>query len=83
MVFVSYGTGVVHALSYLLFSVALDLLYCRCMGEHRHAVQLFTSSQVREASRQLVLQLELGLHAASLHLTSVEKVPDKEFEPYI
>ena len=43
-----------HTLSYLLFSVAPDLLYCRCMGENRHAVQLFTASQVWEASRQYV-----------------------------
>ena len=73
MVFISYGTGVVHTLSYLLFSVAPDLLHCRCMGEHRHVVQLFTSSQVREASQQFVRNLELGLCVASLHLTSVER----------
>ena len=73
MVLISYGTGVVHTLSYLVFSVAPDLLYCRCMGEHRNAVQLFTSSQVREASRQFVRKLELGLYVASLRLTSVER----------
>ena len=42
MVFISYDTGVVHTLSYLLFSVAPDLLYCRGMDEHHHEVQLFT-----------------------------------------
>ena len=73
MVFISYGTGVVHTLLYLLFSVTPDLLYCRCVGEHRHAAQLFTSSQVREASRQFKCTLELGLYVASLHLTSVER----------
>ena len=41
MVFMSHGSRVVHTLSYLLFSVAPDLLYCRCMGENR---QLFTAS---------------------------------------
>ena len=56
MVFISYGTGVVHTLSYLFFVVTSDLLCCRGMGKHRHAVP---SSQVREAGRQFVRKLEL------------------------
>ena len=79
MEFISYSTGVVHTLSYLLFSGVPDLLYCRCMGKNRHAVQLFTASHVREASRQFVRKFEL--YVASFHPTSVEKVPGKEFEP--
>ena len=54
-----------------------NLLYCRCMGENCHAVQLFTASQVWEASRQFVRKLEL--YVADLHPTSVEKVLGKDF----
>ena len=81
MVFMSYGTGVVDTLSYLLFSVAPGQLCCRGRGEHHHAVQLFTLKSSWEAGKQFVHKL--GLYFVSLHLISVEKVPGKEFEPCI
>ena len=74
MGFISYDTGVVHTLSYL-FSVALDLFYCRFMGENCQAFQL--SKVLIYSSSSPESQL---FYVASLHPTSVEKVPGKEFE---
>ena len=80
MVLTSSGTGVVHTLSYLLFSMAPDLLCCRGKGEHRHAAQ-FTLKSNSGTGRQFVRSLSYIF--VSLHLIYVEKVPGKKFEPCI